>query len=136
MRDATFHHVGLIVRELEPALDWWMTLGYLASEIFDDPIQRARIVLLTRPREPMIELVCPNDAESPSFSWIKRVKAGPFHTCFEVPTLEPALASLDDAGFSIVMEPVPAIAFGGRRVCFTWSRASGLLELVEAALAP
>jgi methylmalonyl-CoA/ethylmalonyl-CoA epimerase len=131
MEDATFHHVGVIVDAVEPSILMWQGLGYQPTLRILDPVQKAHIVLLERPGAPMIELVSPDGPDSPAQSWIRRIKAGPYHTCFEVTSMTTALARLRGKGFMVVMEPVPAVAFNGRHVAFTWSKETGLLELLE-----
>jgi methylmalonyl-CoA/ethylmalonyl-CoA epimerase len=137
-----FHHVGIVTRGLNACIELYQALGYTPSEVFRDPNQGADIVLLTRPRttaggrvgeaDTMIELVSPYTDESPAMSWAQRIDAGPYHTCYEVPDLEDATERLRRFKVHPVMDPVPAVAFGGRRVTFLWGRRSGLLELLEA----
>ena len=38
---------------------------------------------------------------------------------------------MKEHGFSVIMNPVPAVAFDNRRVAFLWSVLTGLVELVE-----
>ena len=128
-----FHHVGVVTRGLNGAMAFYEALGYAASEVFRDPAQRADIVLLTRDDSWMVELVSPTAPDSPAMGWADRIDAGPYHTCYEVPDLSEGTDFL--AGFKVypVMDPVPAVAFGGREVTFLWGRRIGLIELLQAS---
>jgi len=132
MRPTAFHHVGLIVESIDAALPLWEAFGYRVDIRVSDPIQKADIALLARDGEPYIELVAPLGPDSPSHGWLKRIKAGAYHTCFLVADMTFALNELAAAGFVSVMAPVPAVAFGGRLVSFVWSKSTGLLELLQA----
>ena len=126
-----FHHVGVVTADLDASVALYRALGYQASELFDDPLQQVRIVLCTRDDGPMIELITPATPSSPAAGWLKRIKAGPYHTCYRVADLEASIEGLRELGFLPLSQAVPAVAFGGRRVIFLFSAAAGLLELVE-----
>lgn len=130
--DMRLHHVGVITGDLEGSTNFYAILGYTASAIYADPLQKARIVLMQKAREPLIELIAPDSPESPAASWIQRITAGPYHTCYEVDDLEAVVAFLRHHRLFPVVKPVPAVAFNMRRVVFLWGESSGLLELLEA----
>ncbi len=127
-----FHHVGIVTTELNGSTRIYQQLGYEASEQYDDPRQKVMIVLLRRPGSPTIELILPTADDGPAAGWVKRIKAGPYHTCYEVPDIAEATQSLQGLGFVPLGEPVPAVAFEMRLVLFLWSAEVGLLELLEA----
>ncbi len=126
-----FHHIGIVVSELEPVVRFYGAIGYHQSQVFADSIQKVEIVLMDRLGEPLIELVMPSCHESPAYGWLKRIKSGPYHTCYEVLAIEPAVDALREFGFVPVSELSPAIAFSGRRVVFLWGQGIGLIELLE-----
>jgi methylmalonyl-CoA/ethylmalonyl-CoA epimerase len=131
----TFHHVGVVTRDLRASTMVYEGLGYRASAVIDDPVQGVAIVLCTRaaePSEPIIELISPSHGASPAAGWLARIKAGPYHTCYVVNDLTHAIAELGELGLSSLSEPVPAVAFGGRRIVFLWGRDTGLIELLES----
>lgn len=128
-----FHHVGLLTSEPDACAAIYEALGYARAVDVEDPIQRARVMLMTREGEPIVEIVTPLGPESPASSWLKRTKAGPYHTCYEVDALEPAMERLRDLGFGTTAPPAPAVAFEGRRVVFLYAPVAGLVELVEAS---
>jgi methylmalonyl-CoA/ethylmalonyl-CoA epimerase len=130
--DMRLHHAGVITGDLEGSTNFYTSLGYAASAIYADPLQKARIVLMQKTHEPLIELIAPDSPESPAASWIQRITAGPYHTCYEVDDLEAVVAFLRYHRLFPVIKPVPAVAFNMRRVVFLWGESSGLLELLEA----
>jgi methylmalonyl-CoA/ethylmalonyl-CoA epimerase len=128
----TFHHVGVVTRDLAASTALYLGLGYEASVRYDDPLQNVSIVLMRRPDSPMIELILPTDPASPAMGWLKRVKAGPYHTCYEVAELAAGIRLFEGSGFSVLNEPLPAVAFGMRQIVFLWSNEAGLIELLES----
>lgn len=128
-----FHHVGVITRSLNDSMKLYADLGYSASVTYADPLQKVRIVLMKREDHPIIELITPDGADSPATSWIQRMEAGPYHTCYEVDDLEAVMALLRSQQLFPVLGPLPAVAFDMRRVVFLWSARSGLIELLDAS---
>jgi catechol 2,3-dioxygenase-like lactoylglutathione lyase family enzyme len=132
LHDMRLHHVGVITGNLEGSINFYTSLGYAASAIYADPMQKARIVLMQRAHEPLVELIAPESPESPAARWIQRIVVGPYHTCYEVDDLEAMMAFLRSHRLFPVIKPVPAVAFNMRRIVFLWGESSGLLELLEA----
>ena len=130
--DMRLHHVGVITGNLEGSMHFYTSVGYAASTIYADPIQKARIALMQKTREPLVELIAPDSAESPAASWIQRITVGPYHMCYEVDDLEAMMAFLRSHRLFPVIKPVPAVAFNMRRIVFLWGESSGLFELLEA----
>jgi len=54
-----------------------------------------------------------------------------YHLCFEVKTIEKAIEMARKHGFHCIAAPVPAKAFGSRRIAWLFSRDYGLVELLE-----
>ena len=46
-------------------------------------------------------------------------------------TLDKEIADLEKHGFKVVIEPKPAVAFGGRKVVFMMNIGFGLMEILE-----
>jgi methylmalonyl-CoA/ethylmalonyl-CoA epimerase len=119
--EARFHHVGLAVRSIEEA----------ASGIpnWEDPIQRVRVGFLDMHGAP-IEFVEPVGDRSPVTRSLEKGQKL-LHLCFEVPDLDAALRIGAERGFRALGPPAPAVAFGGRRICWVFSSIYGLVELLE-----
>jgi methylmalonyl-CoA/ethylmalonyl-CoA epimerase len=118
---ATFHHVGLAVRSIEAVAP--------DLEVWEDPIQKVRVAFLTLDGAP-IELVEPASEDSPV---TRSLQAGAklLHLCFEVDGIEEAASVGKGWGFRLIAAPVPAAAFGGRRIAWLFSAEWGLVELLE-----
>ncbi len=132
-----FVHVGVAVADLDAAVRFYVeSFGHrLVRGPFEDPIQQARVALLapitdSGPDEP-IELVAPLGAGSHVERLVAR-QAGAYHACYEVASLEPAVAALRASGCVVVAEPAPAVAFGGRRIAWLYTPTRALVELLEA----
>ena len=131
-----FHHVGVITENLGDSVDLYGSLGYSESVVYSDPLQKARIVLMQKQHDPVIELISPDSPDSPAASWIKRIQAGPYHTCYEVGDLERVQGYLRcHHRLFPVFGPAPAVAFNMKRVVFLWGTRSGLIELLESDIA-
>jgi methylmalonyl-CoA/ethylmalonyl-CoA epimerase len=137
MTDWIFHHVGVVTPDVQESIAFYETVaGYKESLRVDDPIQDATIVILTKEGSPLVELIAPLSAASPAAGWLKRIQAGPYHTCYRVPAIAQTLAALETRGMKLVFGPKPAIAFGGALVAFIWGRETGLIELLDAPSSP
>ncbi len=131
----SFHHLGVAVASIEKALPVYRNLfGYqLISGPFDDPIQRVSVCFLGREiaGDITIELVAPLGEDSPIHRTLTKGGNSAYHACYEVPDLDEALAHLAANGCVIVSKPVPAVAFGNRRIAWLYTPTRQLIEAVE-----
>lgn len=129
-----FRHLGVAVAKLEGAVETYgAILGYkLLSGPFFDPIQKVSVCFLGTddPTDAVIELVAPLAEDSPVKTMLSR-GGGAYHMCFETPRLDDALADLVAKGCLLVSKPVPAVAFGGRRIAWVFMPSRQLIELLE-----
>lgn len=129
-------HVGVAVPSIEAATDSLTALfGYrVISGPFDDPIQKVTVNFLTQSDSDLveIELISPLTLDSPVQSMLKKGGGGGYHLCFQTTDIEAALQHAKDNGCIIVSQPVPAVAFQGRRIAWFYTPARQLFELVEA----
>lgn len=110
--------------------------GYkVVSGPFDDPIQRVSVSFLARSEKDVaeIELIAPLGDDSPIRSMLAKNGGGAYHLCLETGDLDRALDHLRENGCVVVAAPVPAVAFGGRRIAWVYTSSRQLFELVEAA---
>jgi methylmalonyl-CoA/ethylmalonyl-CoA epimerase len=127
------HHIGIVVPQIRPVLQ-----GFAASlrarpdpEIIYDPLQQASVAFVrSNVPGPAIELVEPAGADSP-VSKFASTGGGLHHLCYEVRDLERELVNARLQGGIIVRNPVPAVAFGGRRIAWVFTRYRLLLEYLE-----
>lgn len=129
-----FKHLGVAVQDLEQALIVYREiLGYrVIAGPFNDPIQRVSVCFLAPADDgPELELVAPLTSDSP----VRKILSnggGAYHLCYESGRLDEAMAVLTSQGCVVVSDPVPAVAFGGRRIAWLYMSTRQLLELVEA----
>lgn len=127
-----FHHLGYAVKSIEDTLLFFKNLEYSFSEIYVDVNQKVRICLLKNEHSPMIELV---QGISEETSPIKKIldKNGviPYHICYSTPNIDSAINTLRDQSFIIILNPIEAIAFSNKRICYMFNPAVGLVELIE-----
>jgi methylmalonyl-CoA/ethylmalonyl-CoA epimerase len=131
-------HVGVAVPALGPTTEILSALfGYrVVSGPFDDPIQKVAVNFLATSGKDVaeIELIAPISDDSPIRSMLAKDGGGAYHLCFETSDMERALAHAKKNGCVVVSNPVPAVAFGGRRIAWIYTRSRQLFELVEAVL--
>lgn len=77
-----------------------------------------------------VELLEPLNKDSPIGKMLKKQQSL-YHLCFEVKTIEKAIEMARKHGFHCIAAPVPAKAFGSRRIAWLFSRDYGLVELLE-----
>lgn len=131
---ATFHHVGYAVASIaETAQEFARSIGAAWDGIIiHDPFQEARVTFLrcAGPESPAIELVEPAGEKSPLHKFVAK-GGGLHHVCYEVESLEAELERSRAAGCLMVKNPLPAVAFGGRRVAWVYTRQKLLVEYLE-----
>jgi methylmalonyl-CoA/ethylmalonyl-CoA epimerase len=129
-------HVGVAVPSLGPATELLANLlGYkVVSGPFDDPLQKVSVSFLARSDTDVaeIELIAPLGEDSPIRSTLKKQGGGAYHLCFETTDLDAALVHALEQGCIVLAQPVPAVAFQGRRIAWIYTRSRQLFELVEA----
>ena len=130
----TFHHVGYVVASIPDSVhaiaksldaEW-------DGEIIHDPLQSVRVTFLKHKNsaDPLVELVEPVGEKSPVQAFLKR-GGGLHHLCYQVEQLEKQLQQSRAAGAVIVRRPVPAVAFGGRRIAWVFTTQKLLIEYLE-----
>jgi methylmalonyl-CoA/ethylmalonyl-CoA epimerase len=130
----SFHHFGFVVASIQEtaasfaeamAMDW-------DGETILDANQKVRVTFLSNrnPADPLIELVEPAGDGSPVLSFLKR-GGGLHHVCYVVDSLEKQLEDSRARGALLVRPPLPAAAYGGRRIAWTYTRNRLLVEYLE-----
>jgi len=128
------HHVGYVVASIQETVR-----GFAESiratwdeQIFADPNQVVRVTFLAgnHPHDPQVELIEPNGPNSPVLAFLKK-GGGLHHLCYEVSSLEAELEFSRRAGGIVVKRPLPAVAFGGRRIAWVFTKNKLLIEYLE-----
>lgn len=131
---AFLHHVGFAVASISQiGAAFARSIGAnWDGAIIHDPLQEARVCFLrcAGPETPAVELVEPAGESSPLFKFIAK-GGGLHHVCYEVSSLEAQLAQSRRAGNLIVKQPLPAVAFGGRRIAWIFTQQKLLVEYLE-----
>ena len=129
-----FAHVGVAVPDLKRAADDYRSLlGYqLLSGPFDDPVQRVSVCFLGTGAagDVEVELIAPLGEDSP----VKRLLAqggGAYHVAYYVPDIEQWVAGARSKGCVLLGKPVPAVAYGGRRIAWLYLPSRQLIEVIE-----
>jgi methylmalonyl-CoA/ethylmalonyl-CoA epimerase len=132
----TFHHVGFVVASIQISVK-----GFAESleadwdgVITHDPNQVVRVTFLRSKSaaDPLFELIEPAGEKSPVIPFLKK-GGGLHHLCYEVRDLEKQLELIRSQGGLITRPPMPAAAFGGRRIAWVYTRNKLLIEYLERA---
>lgn len=126
-------HVGIVVGSLDDAAAYYTTQFGLrpAGGRVVDPLQDVELQFLEDERGTRLELIRPLSAESPATRALRH-GGGLNHICYRVADLESSVQALVACDAKVVREPLPAVAFNGRRVVFLYTRRRELVEFVEA----
>ena len=132
--DLKLHHLGFVVRSIQDCgASFAQSLGATwDGKITFDPIQKVSVAFFQgrSSADPLIELVEPGDDNSPVTRFLER-GGGLHHLCYEVNDLEGHLEFCKSVGNTIIRPPVPAVAFGGRRIAWAVTRKKLLVEFLE-----
>ena len=129
--NATFHHVGIATESINRTAALFMEAGYKTTSVVFDRKQNVNISFLERADSPLLELVEPVDESSPIRNILNKVGVSAYHFCYEVENLDENIVQLRKKKFMLLVNPVEAIAFDGRRICFLYHKETGLIELLE-----
>lgn len=126
----TFHHIGYATTSLVREREFFKHLGYVQEGLdFKDPVQGILGCFLKGPG-PRLELLENLPGSYTLTPWLNTgIKM--YHIAYEVEDLENAIAWARSQRGKIIVPPVPAIAFQGRRICFFAFRQGPMLEFIE-----
>ena len=132
MVEGRFHHVGIACHDLERECRAMSLMGYAPQgPEFLDPIQGIRGLFLVGPG-PRLELVSPVAPGGVLETWLQR-GAKMYHLAFEISDMKSELDRLVANRCRVMVDPVPAVAFGGRDIAFVMLPNMMLAELIQAA---
>jgi methylmalonyl-CoA/ethylmalonyl-CoA epimerase len=129
----SLHHVGVVVADVATACaDYVRRFGFeVRSDVVHDATQTAYVQFLRMPGDSTyVELVAP-DGPGSALSNALSKGGGLNHLCYATPDIETTIASMTARGMRLIRKPVPAVAFGGRRIAWLAGRDFALVELVE-----
>ena len=130
------HHFGFVLRSIQNNVESFaLSLGATwDGNIVFDPIQKVRVTFLegARVNDSLIELVEPASPDSPVNRFLNG-GGGLHHLCYEVADMERHLAFCRSVRTVIIRKPVPAVAFGGRRIAWALTKQKLLVEYLETS---
>jgi methylmalonyl-CoA/ethylmalonyl-CoA epimerase len=128
------HHVGFVVPSiLDGIANLAESIGaYWDETIYHDPLQKATVAFLrtSSAEDALIELVEPAAEGSPVVQFLQK-GGGLHHLCYEVEDLDTCLKAARVKGAVVVRRPLPAVAFGNRRIAWVLTKQKLLLEYLE-----
>ncbi|MBC5827009.1 MAG: VOC family protein [Candidatus Eremiobacteraeota bacterium] len=126
----SFHHIGVACRDLDTEERAFATLGYRReTPEFFDPIQGIRGRFLVG-GGPQLELLRNNTEPGVLSIWLKKGVRF-YHLAYETNDLIRQASALVQLGAKEVTAPVPAVAYGGRLICFHMLPNLTLVELIS-----
>jgi methylmalonyl-CoA/ethylmalonyl-CoA epimerase len=132
--ESSFHHIGFVVASIADSVHAFaaMLQADWDEQVFHDPNQCVRVTFLKNRRtgDPLWELVEPAGEKSPVQSLAAK-GGGLHHVCYVVENLEQALSDARTLGALITRQPMPAVAFGGRRIAWIYTKNRLLIEYLE-----
>jgi len=126
-------HLGIAVPSLAEAVKLYEDiLGLKVSGYEVIPEEKTRVAMLPV-GDSRIELMEPQEPNSPIARFLAKHGPGLHHICLRVPDLAAAVARLQQNGVKLV-NPEPGVGAGGHRYVFVHPSSAGgvLLELVQA----
>ena len=124
-------HVGYLTSNINLTAKEFERLGYTIGKIYNDEKQMTKICFLTKPNEVRIELVEPYEDNKTMQKMLKKMGVTPYHTCYETDNIDLEYEMLIHNNWTALFKPVPAIAFGNRKICYFWNSEIGFIEFVN-----
>lgn len=125
------HHIGVACKEIDKSASKYELLGYKKGETVIDPLQRVVVCFLTHATLPMVELLAPQDENSPIIKFLEKNGTGVYHVCYKVDNLAQTILYLKSNKFVVVSTPKYSNAIGNSNVAFLYNLDFGLIELVS-----
>lgn len=125
------HHVGIVVEDLDRALQGYKVLGLEPSSIEDYPDYELRIAFIPV-GETLVELIMPLGTTGMNAEFLRDHGEGLHHIAFQTEPIEGAIETVRCAGMPVMHgEPVPGA--GNTRIAFINAESFGgaLIEFVE-----
>lgn len=126
-----FHHTGIATSSVDRALNRLTDVGIGEVTEFVDSRQgvRGKFVAIG---DSLLELLEPLDGDETLAPWLENGNRL-YQIAFEVDDFDGEIDRARSKNLRIVREPLPAVAFGGRRVAFLMPIPGMLIELIESA---
>lgn len=126
------NHLGIAVRELEPALVFYRDqLGLPLDSVVDIEERGLRVAFL-KAGDVLVELLAPLREDSEISRFLGKRGEGIHHICFEVPDILSSLSTLSENGVRVI-NTTPSVGAEGFPVAFLHPKSCNgvLVELLE-----
>ncbi len=130
MNNLKVHHIGYLVKKIDKAAQTFIQLGYTAGPVTHDTSRGTDICFLEKDGM-RVELIAPYTDTSVVSGLMNRYKNCAYHICYESTQFDNDLEKLTGSGWHQIGTPLPAPAFGGRRVVFLMHPSIGMIELLS-----
>jgi methylmalonyl-CoA/ethylmalonyl-CoA epimerase len=128
------HHVGFVVPSIAEVVHGFASSLSMTWDglVFNDPVQTVKVTFLRhgQPASPSLELIEPASLQSRVSGFLKR-GGGLHHLCYEVDSVPVRLNAALHKGAVLLLEPSPAVAFGGRDIAWVYTREKLLVEYLQ-----
>lgn len=128
-----FHHIGYACPSLIEEKQWFECIGFrIEGEPFEDHRQGISGCFMAGvgPRVELLENIMGRDTLTPWLSSGIRM----YHLAYLVSDVDVALAWVSTMRARVVVQPTPAVAFGGQRIAFAMLRNGLLLEFIDRGM--
>jgi len=132
MKPTVIDHIGIAVKSLDGALQFWeKSLGIKSTGVEEVAEQKVKTAFLPV-KDTEVELLEPTADDSPVAKFIEKKGEGIHHLAIRVENLEEALSELKSQGVRLIDEH-PRRGAGGAMIAFIHPSATGgvLLELSQ-----
>lgn len=124
-------HIGIVVREFEPAIEFWKGLGYRQhTRIVVNTKQKVRVVFLKKDGSLDVKLIAPSDPDSP-ISQLSKRGGGLHHLCFKCEEMDRQIGDLQAHGARLLVAPQSGEAFNHAPIAFLMGSDNVNLELID-----
>lgn len=122
------HHSGFIVKEI----DVWEKQMLFEMKVKDviDPLQNARLALYRNFSDTYIELIQPLNQSAYTWNSLKKNGNHFHHFCYEIDNINILNTLVAKNKLILILEPMPAILFNNRYVCFYYTRNKQIVEFL------
>jgi methylmalonyl-CoA/ethylmalonyl-CoA epimerase len=127
------HHVGIVVADIDAAVERYAALGFAGGERFE-MTEQGVIAVTCRAGPGYVELIQPTDPDGAIARFMAKRGEGVHHVAYRVSDLQETLDRLAAAGIRLIDETPRRGAHGWRIAFIHPESCNGVLtELVEAA---
>ena len=127
---SVFHHIGYATNSLTIERKFFENLGYVQEGVtFEDSFQGVKGCFLhgTGPRLELLENLPGSNTLTP---WLDSgIKI--YHIAYQVECLSETIEWAKSLRGKMIVAPVSAVAFGGKKICFFSFRQGPMLEFIE-----